>query len=222
MKETDINIQIADLNKKVDVLLEYVNQQRLNTQSIEDMIKDASMIGKDVYDSTVEELDKRQVELQPQELTQLGVSFLRNIKNFNVMMTSFEAMIDLGKDLSPIINESILDFTRVLAQLESKGYFEFFKAMASLGDDFILEFSLKDIHQLRERIPAIANILKQLSDEKTLGIIQKAMEGMHKTDMENPPEMGVWQLMRSMNDPAMKKSMGLVVSLAKNIYQNEN
>ncbi|NOR87128.1 MAG: hypothetical protein GQ527_05915, partial [Bacteroidales bacterium] len=65
MNDIDNNKQIAELNKKVDVLLEYVNQQRLNTQAIQDLINDASIIGKDVYDSTVEELDKRQIELHP-------------------------------------------------------------------------------------------------------------------------------------------------------------
>ncbi len=124
----DTEKQIAELNKKMDVLLDYVNKQRLQTQAIQDFIDDASIIGKDVYDSTVEELDKRQVELQPEELTQLGVSFLRNVGNFNLMMSTFESLIDLSKDLSPIINESIMDFTKLMADMEAKGYFEFFKA----------------------------------------------------------------------------------------------
>ena len=218
MKEIDINNQIAELNNKVDVLLQYVNQQRLNTQAVQDFLNDASIIGKDVYDSTVEELDKRKVEIKPEELTGLGISFLRNINNFNILMNNLESVMDLSKDLSPIINESIIDFTRLMADFETKGYFRFFKSMALLADDFIQQFNADEMNQLREKLPAIIHIMKQLSDEKTLAIAQKAMNALQNTEVENPPELGLWKMMTAMKEPGMKKSMGMLVSLAKNMY----
>lgn len=218
MIEKDTNQQIAELNQKVDVLLEYVNQQRLSTQAVQDLINDASIIGKDVYDSTVEELDKRQVELKPEELTELGVSFLRNINNFNVMMSGFESVIDLGKDLTPIITESILDFTKLLADFEAKGYFEFFKKMAEIGDEMVTQVTLEDLEQVRKNLPEMIQIIKKISDEKTLKLANRALDSMDKVDLENPPEMGIWSLMRSLNDPGMKKSLGLVVSISNNMY----
>ena len=83
MNEVDIQKQINELNSKMDLLLEYVKEQKLKSEKIEDLISDFSIIGKDVYDSTVEELENRQVDLNPAELTDLGIKFLRNIKNFN-------------------------------------------------------------------------------------------------------------------------------------------
>jgi uncharacterized protein YjgD (DUF1641 family) len=219
MKDKDINQQIADLNQKVDVLLEYVNQQRLSTQSVQDLINDFSIIGKDVYDSTVEELDKRQVHLKPEELTDLGVSFLRNINNFNVMMNSFESMVDLAKDLSPIVNESILDFTKMMAQFDEKGYFEFFKSMASLGDEFIQQFKPSDIEELKEKLPTIIQIMKQLMDDQNLKLMQNALNAVQNTDLENPPSAGPFQMLRALSDPSMKKSMGMMLSIGKNIYK---
>lgn len=218
MTDQNINQQIAELNQKVDVLLDYVNQQRLSTQAVQDLINDVSIIGKDVYDSTVEELDKRQVELKPEELTELAVSFLRNINSFNVMMGGFESMIDLGKDLTPIVTESILDFTKLLADFESKGYFEFFKKVAEIGDELVTQVTLDDLDQVKKNLPEMIQIIKKISDEKTLKLANRALDAMDKADMENPPEMGIWSLMKAMNDPGMKKSMGLMVSIAKNIY----
>ena len=218
MIEKDMNQQIVELNQKVDVLLDYVNQQRLSTQAVQDLINDASIIGKDVYDSTVEELDKRQVELKPEELTELGVSFLRNINSFNVMMSGFESVIDLGKDLTPIITESILDFTKLLADFETKGYFEFFKKIAEIGDEMVTQVTLEDLEQVRKNLPEMITIIKKISDEKTLKLANRALDSMDKVDLENPPEMGIWSLMKSLNDPGMKKSLGLVVSISKNIY----
>ncbi len=58
----------------------YINKN-LQANMVEDLVGDLSIIGKDAYDSTVLELDKRQVEIDPSELTGLAVSFLRNIGN---------------------------------------------------------------------------------------------------------------------------------------------
>ncbi|OYT17540.1 MAG: hypothetical protein B7C24_02070 [Bacteroidetes bacterium 4572_77] len=215
----DTEKQIAELNKKMDVLLDYVNKQRLQTQAIQDFIDDASIIGKDVYDSTVEELDKRQVELQPEELTQLGVSFLRNVGNFNLMMSTFESLIDLSKDLSPIINESIMDFTKLMADMEAKGYFEFFKALALVGDEVIKRFTAEDLLDLKEKLPRIIDLAKQLSDEKTLLLAEKAVGALQKTDVENPPSMGLFSLITNLNKPGTKKTMGMLLSLSNNMYK---
>ena len=43
------NQQIAELNQKVDLLLEYMNEQRLKSVAVDDLIADASIIGKDIY-----------------------------------------------------------------------------------------------------------------------------------------------------------------------------
>lgn len=218
MNETAINQQISDLNKKVDLLLEYINQQRLQNQAIQDLISDATIIGKDVYNSTVDELDKRQLELNPQELTNLGVSLLRNINNFNVIMNTFESAIDLGKDLSPIITESIIDFTKMMADMEAKGYFDFIKKMAEIGDEIISQVSIEDLDKIKKNIPDMIEIMKKITDGKTLQLTNRALESVDKTDIENPPEMGIWSLMKAMNDPGMKKSLGLIVSITKKMY----
>lgn len=222
MTNTDINQQITDLNKKVDVLLDYVNQQRLSSQAIQGLISDASIIGKDVYDSTVEELDKRQVEIRPEELTELAVGFLRNINSFNVMMSGFESIIDLSKDLTPIITESILDFSKLLADFEAKGYFEFFTKIAEIGDELVTQVSLEDLEEVKQNLPEMIQIVRKLSDKKTLKLVNRALDAVDSVDIENPPEMGIWSLMKSMNNPSMQKSLGLVVSISKNMYKNES
>ena len=54
MEEKELQTQISELNQKVDLLLEYVNQQRLKTNQLEDLVADVSIVGKDMYDSAVD------------------------------------------------------------------------------------------------------------------------------------------------------------------------
>ena len=88
--------RIEALDKKMDLILEYVHHQKMNSNMVEDLIGDLSIIGKDAYDSTVRELDNRQVVLEPAELTNLAVSFLRKIGNINKVLETLEMAVDLG------------------------------------------------------------------------------------------------------------------------------
>ena len=66
--DKNIQTQIDELNGKVDLILEYVNQQRLKSESVDDLISDVSIIGKDMYDSAVTELEERSIEIDPEDV----------------------------------------------------------------------------------------------------------------------------------------------------------
>ena len=93
MENKSIQEQIDALDKKLDLILGYVHQQKLNANVVEDLVSDLSIIGKDAYDSTVEELDKRNIELEPSEITDLAVTFLRNIGNFKIAYCTIEVKL---------------------------------------------------------------------------------------------------------------------------------
>lgn len=215
--DNSIQIQINELHQKMDILLEYVNKQRLNSEVIEDLIADASIIGKDVYDSTVEELDNREVEINPAELTELGISFLRNIKNFNSMIGTFESMMDLTKDITPIANEMIIDFQKKLGEFEDKGYFEFFGAAAKILDNIVTHFSKEDVKMLADNIVTILETVKGITQPEMLKSVDNALKVYASIQTDNIPEYSVWKLMREMNKPEMKRALGFAVTFMKNL-----
>ena len=115
--------QIAELNQKVDTILEYVNQQRLKSQAMDDLVADVSIIGKDVYDSTVKALDENEVVLDPDQLRELGIRLAKNVGNFNAILDTMGSALDFMRDAGPIANEVIIDATKKLHEFEEKGYF---------------------------------------------------------------------------------------------------
>lgn len=220
MAEENLKQEIAQLNQKVDLLLEYVNQQRLNAKTIEDLINDGAIIGKDIYDSTVCELEKRQVEMHPEELTSLGVSFLRNINNFNFMMNSFESLVDLSKDLSPIINESLIDITKWMAEMESKGYFDLVRKLMEISEEVLSQIKIDDLQKFQDQLPEWINLMKNISSEKMLVMAKSASHAINQTDFNNITPVGPLGMLKALNNPDMKKTLGIMVSMAKNFnYQ---
>jgi uncharacterized protein YjgD (DUF1641 family) len=181
MEEATIQQQINSLNTKMDLLLDYVREQKLKSETVEDLIADVSIIGKDVYDSTVEELDNRQVEIDPAELTELGISFLRNIRSFITIMDTFESIMDLTKEVGPIANEVIIDISKKLGEFENKGYFDFLRESGRIIDNIVTGFSAEDVRLLADNIVTILTTVKQLTQPEMMNSLNNAV----KTHIEN-------------------------------------
>lgn len=220
MENIKINERLDALEIKIDLLLEHVNQQRLNSNVIEDLVGDLSIIGKDFYDTTVEELDKRQVEIDPAEVTDLMISFLRNIENFKVVMNTFEMAIDLTKEMGPIANEAIIDFTKKMAVLEQKGYFELIKDFGPVIDNIVKGLTPQDMKDLAENVMLILHTVKDITQPNMLKSIDNAVHMYASIETEDIPSYSIWRLLREMNSPEMKKAFGFAITFMKNMSQN--
>ena len=222
MEDNNIQMQIDALDKKLDLILGYVHQQKLQANMVEDLVGDLSIIGKDAYDSTVMELDKRQVELDPSELTGLAVSFLRNIGNLKTVMDSLEMAVDLGKEVGPIANEVIIDFTKQMNNLEQKGYFDFIREIGPVIDNVVKGFSPQDLKELANSIVSILSIIKEMTQPEVLNIMKNAIKAFNSMETESVPSYSVWKLMREMNSPEMKKALGYGITFMKNVSKDVN
>ncbi len=220
MEDKNIQSQIDALDKKLDLILGYVHQQRLNSAVVEDLVSDLSIIGKDAYDSTVEELDKRQVEIEPSELTDLAISFLRNIGNIKKVMDMLEMAMDLSKEVGPIANEVIIDFTKQMNTFEQKGYFAFFKELGPIMDNIVSGFTPKDLRELADSIVSILSIIKEMTQPEVLGTMQNAIKAFNSMETETVPSYSIWRVMKEMNSPEMKKALGYGITFMKNVSKD--
>ncbi|HAN19133.1 MAG: hypothetical protein A2X13_02430 [Bacteroidetes bacterium GWC2_33_15] len=181
LKTDNIQEQINQINQKLDLVLHYVNEQRLKSEAIEDLVSDLSIIGKDAFTSAIEELDKQGIELNVDDLKTLVFKFIRNINNFSQLIDMFESLNDLAKDMGPIITEVGIDFTNKLHEFEQKGYFEFLGQMAKLFDNAVVAYN--------------------------------------KTTNEPTKQYSLWRIMREINSPEVKQSIGFMLTLLKNMSQ---
>lgn len=179
VKTDNIQEQINQINQKLDLVLTYVNDQRLKSESIEDLVADLSIISKDVFTNAVEELDNHGVELNMDDIKLLVFKLIRNVNNFSQAMEMFESLLDLLKDAGPMVTEMGIDFTYKLHEFEQKGYFEFFKQMANLFENTVAAYQ--------------------------------------KTDFDPDKKYSIWKIAREMNSPEIKRTLGFIISLLKNL-----
>ncbi len=220
--EKDIQIQINTLNDKVDLILEYVNQQRLKSQSVDDLISDVSIVGKDMYDSAVMELDNRSIEVDPEDIKMVALKVMRNVRNINGVLDTFESTADFLKDASPIMNEMIIDLIKKLNEFDQKGYFEFFAEAGNIIDNIVTHFSKEDVQLLADNVVPMLETVKSLTQPEMLKSVNNAVKIFSRLEMEAVPEYSVWKLIREMNKPEMKRAIGFMVSFMQNMSKPEN
>lgn len=222
MEENALQLEIVQLNKKVDLLLEYVNQQRLKTNQLEDLISDLSIVGKDIYDTAVEELDNRMVHLDIDEVKGLMLRILRNIDNMNKFMEMFESINDFIKDASPILNEVIIDFSKKLNEFDSKGYFEFFAETGAIIDNIITHYKPEDVRELANNVVMIMETVRSATQPEMMTALNNGLKIYGSMEMNNVPEYSIFKVMREMNKPEMKRALGFFVTFMKNMAAETN
>jgi uncharacterized protein YjgD (DUF1641 family) len=132
----------------------------------------------------------------------------------------FEMAMDLGDELGPIANESIIDFTKQMNTFEQKGYFEFIKGVGPIIDNIVTNFGKEDLHELADSIVTILSIVKEITQPEILGTIKNAITTFNALETESVPSYSIWRVMKEMNSPEMKKALGFGITFMKNVSKD--
>lgn len=227
LAKTDTNLEdkLNAVNGKLDTILEELNFQRNRRDQVEDLVKDVSLIGKDLFETTVNRLDKAGVEINGYDLEKLVLKIARNVKTFNILLDTFESGNDLFKDLSPVIRQMGLDLINKLHNLEEKGYFIFFRELLSIIDKIITHFTIDDLKSLADNIVTILETIKNLTQPDMLKAVNDAIAIYKNLETENVKEISMLKALRMMNSKDGKKAMGFImtflINVAKNSEQNK-
>lgn len=178
MNELEINNRFDEINAKLDMVLQYVEIQRRKSQEIEDLVDDVKIVGYDMYNTVVEELDHNNIELNPDELKMLVLKLTKNVKNLNQMMGVFESLNDLLKDIGPIVHDLGLNTIETIADWEKKGYFDTLRNLAG-NMDSLLKIAVNFSNpELIKNLEKISKVLATTKADKNLD--NKSMFGLFK------------------------------------------
>lgn len=225
MKETVINNKEVDnkldiLNNKLDVVLDELNLQRGRREQVNDLMNDVTIIGKDIFETTVSRLDKAGIEVKGHDLEKLGLKIIRNINTFNILLDSIESANDLFKDLSPVIRQIGLDLISKLHDLEEKGYFTFIRELLNVMDKVAAHFTVHDLRLLADNIVIILETIKNLTQPDMLRSINKAMAIYKKLYTEEVKEVSMLKAFRMMNSKDGKRALGFIMTLLMNMAKS--
>lgn len=214
--------QIDDINRKLDLLLEGMKLQQQKREETEDLMKDLSIIGNDVFKTTVVELDKAGVELDTEALAGLGFKVLRNIKTFHELFDTLESANDFVKDVGPIVQDVGLTSIQYLHEIERKGYFDFLQEGGNILDNVVTTYSKEDMRLLADNVVSILDTLKNMTQPDMLKALNNAVSVFHHMDMKDIPEYSMWKAFRELRSPELKKGLGFIITFLKNMSNKDS
>ncbi|MEA1886341.1 MAG: DUF1641 domain-containing protein [Bacteroidota bacterium] len=221
MKENNIQTQIDQINQKLDMILEETALQKQNRETMVDLVDDLSIVGKDAFKGMVDTLENAGIEVDGEEINHLLLNFLRNINNINMLFRTMENINDLIKDFSPIIKQVGIDATGKFNELDRKGYFEILHQVTIALDTIMSRYSKEDLENLSDNLIMVMDALIAISDPAVMSKLSIFVKTYKEIDHESFPEYSIWKLMRELNKPDMKKSIGFIMTFLKKINSIE-
>ncbi len=131
MTDTHLQEQIDGLNRKLDRVLESMEEQNRKREEFDDFMADAGIVVKDAFHHTVVALDKAQVDLDHSGIPILLIKLVQNLDTFRELVEMMESARDFMRDFSPIIHQAGLDAVHKMNELEQQGFFDIVRNLTS-------------------------------------------------------------------------------------------
>jgi len=219
METKPIEQQLSEINKKLDVLTSYMTEQQRRQREWKELQEDLTIIGKDVFQTAVTELDEVAQHFETTDLLYLIKKLLRNVRNISKMMDQVESAVDFLEDATPLSKQIFSQLLDTLTEFERKGYFDFTRESLKIVDTIVTTFTIEDIKLLRANIVGIIETFRNMTQPEVLGSVNNALHFFKELDVVVDEKITVWQLIREMSDPEMKRGLAFILRFMKNMVR---
>jgi hypothetical protein len=145
--------RIAELDRKLDFIVEELASLKRLRESAEDLAADLSLVGKSAMRDAVEAFGA--ADLRPGEIVSLFKAVLANAGLFERAIQQLQSATDLFEDAQPILRDGMLRMIQVAQALHEKGYFEATAAGLRVGDALVQSHSAEDWRQVETSVPQL-------------------------------------------------------------------
>lgn len=217
MELKDIQLQLEEINSKLNFIMEEVELQKKHRLELQDFKEDIIRVIKDLYVTSLEELEQVHDYLKTGDILDFFKKFLRNINNLAKFLEQLENVRDFLKDFGPISKSLSKDLMNKLDEFDRKGYFEFMKEAQGILDNIVTSFTVDDVKALSDNIVTILNTVKNLTQPDMLTAINNAVNVYKKLDIEIKEDVSLLKLIKELNTPETKKALFYSIQFLKKL-----
>lgn len=205
------------LDRKLDLVLAEIDEVRRIRREIEELKEDLARVGKDLFQTTVHDLEEVAPFVQTGDLAALAKRLVRNVNTLNELLVQLESARELLTDATPLARELFHDGLTKLDELDRKGYFAIGRELGRALDNVVANFTLEDVRLLSDNLVAILSTVKNLTQPEMLHAINNAVEVYKKIDFDSVEEFSPWLAFREINKPEMRRGLGFLIVFLRNL-----
>lgn len=217
MEEKNIQLKLDEINNKLSFIINEIELQRKHRQEIQDLKDDLIRVAKDLYQTSINELDQVSDYLKTGDIVYLFKKLLRNVNNLTKIFEQLENIRDFSKDFSIVSKEMTVQWMTKLDELDRKGYFAFFKESLKIIDNIVSSFTVEDVKALGDNIVTILNTIKNLTQPDMLQAVNNALNVYKKLDINVEDDISLIKIIKQLNQPETKKAVFFTLEFLKSL-----
>lgn len=160
MVDGNLQIQMDQINKKLDLITEEIYAQKSNRQSMEDLQADLTKISSSAIQVGTKKLEDISQYFSMDDLAYLTKKLLNNINNLTKLFEMMESMMDFYESFMPLTKEMMVTTEKGLDKIGKLGYFDLFKILKDRIDILMQTTSKEELTTLGNNIVAFLRAAK--------------------------------------------------------------
>ena len=217
MEENNLQVQINEISKKLDLVIEEIELQKRLRKEKDMMKEDLMRVAKNIYEAGIEELEDVHDHIKTGDMWFLFKKLLRNVNNITKTFEQLENLKDFFQDFAPVARDMFQDTLNKLNEFDKKGYFEFARELSKVSDKIVTSFSVDDVKKLGDNTVTILNTVKNLTQPDMLMAVNNAVNIYKNLNVEITEKITLFSLMKELNTPEAKRGLAFAIKFLKNI-----
>lgn len=217
LDQTALAERLDALDRKLDRVLEEVEEVRRFRREIDELKEDLTRVGREVMSSTITELEDVAPFVRTGDFADLAKRLVRNTNSLTELLVQLEGARDFLQDATPLARQLMSDSLEQLDRMDRKGYFAMGRELARALDQVVGEFTVEDVRLLGDNLTVILRTVKNLTQPEMLQAINNAVEIYKKVDFDTIEEFSFWKAFREVNKPEMRRGLGFLIVFLRNL-----
>jgi len=140
---------------------------------------------------------------------------LRSTKSFIFALRQMESIIELVKDMEPLLKSAVPQMISYLDDLEQKGVIRIIRAMMDVRAKVADAYTPEDIEQIGDGMVAMLGLAKKMSDPQAIAFLEKAAGIPASLDLSASKKTGPFGLVSASYNQEVKEGLGVLMELTK-------
>ena len=205
--------RFAELDRKLDFVVEELASLRRFRNSAEDLAADLSLVGKHAMRDAVMAFGT--ADLRPTEIVNLLKAVLANAHLFEKAIQQLQSAADFVQDAQPILRDGMRRIVQANQSLQERGYFNALSAGARVGDALICAHSAEDWKQVEASVPQLVGFVRELTKPEVLEALAAIIHGFGRVQTTIDVNKSIFAILRDLNSIEARRGIAMLVEFLK-------
>lgn len=205
--------RLAELDRKIDFIVEELASLRRLRNSAEDLAADLSIVGKNAMRDAVQAFGT--ADLRPQEIVGLVKTIMANAHLFQSAIQQLQSASDFIQDAQPIVRDLMMKAITTGETLWRDGYIDAASAGVRVAEAMVRAHSADDWRQVERSVPQLIGFLRELTKPEVLQALEAIIHGFGQVQATMNVNKSTLTLVRDLNSTEARRGMAVLVEFLK-------